>query len=214
MIELSNAIDIVTLSQIKNYLELWTTVYDSRLTAILSAMTLEMEKYCGRILRKANIVETYFDPFLNLSNDNEIKTQEFPIISVDSISTVYDGSETIIEDSEYVVIKDRGKIRLTNSVSTWLGADRATIAYTSGWDVAPYDLQEILIQLVQMRFEQGNTSTANRGPVKFERVDGAVSVSYDTSGMVGAASKGFRVDPILGQFATNLDYYRSDRVLV
>ena len=101
--------------------------------------------------------------------------------------------------------------------SDWEAADSAVVVYESGWDTPPADLLDILYQLVHIRYTaaiSGETPSATRGPVKFERVDGAVSVSYDTSGMSGSSSAGgSKIDPILGNFTTNLDYYRSDRAI-
>ena len=220
MIEITASTALITVDEFKAYAGVNVFNYDTLIGRIIDAMTAEMEKYTQRILRKVTISETFLNPDKVLREpidvDDFIESQEFPLISVTSITTTLDDADTVMASTNYTVDKSLGRIFFTDT-SDWEAADSAVVVYESGWDTPPADLLDILYQLVHIRYTaaiSGETPSATRGPVKFERVDGAVSVSYDTSGMSGSSSAGgSKIDPILGNFTTNLDYYRSDRAI-
>lgn len=211
-IELSNITPLVTLDQAKAHIDITHSNDDQFITDVINGMTAEVEKYCQRVLREATVTETFYDPSADVSS-SIVTLQEYPVQSITSITTTLDSSDSLMDTGDYRVVKPTAKVIL-DSTSSWIGADTVTAVYVCGWSEVPADLYSVMLQLIQMRYSQGNNITGNRGPVKFERVDGVSSVSYDTSGMVLTSSGGAKVDPILGQFSTNLDYYRSDRALV
>ena len=212
MIEVTTTSRLVSVTEFKDYIALEVDTYDTLIGRLIDTITAEMEKYCQRILRTSTITETFLHPDESLRKEEFIELQEFPVTSVTSITTILDGVSTVMDSSNYTIEKNTGRIYLTDT-SAWVMADSVVVVYGSGWATVPPDITDVVYQLVHGRFSSvrsGETPSAMRGPVKFERIDGAISMSYDTSGLAGTASDG--MNPVLGNFSSTLDYYRSDRV--
>ncbi len=81
--------NLVTLSEVKNYLDITSTTYDAKLSNLIAYSTGLIESYCSRQLTAANVVYEYQDgglPYVFVNNP--------PINNVWSISE-YDGSQYV-----------------------------------------------------------------------------------------------------------------------
>lgn len=153
-----------------------------------------VESYCQRNFEKTTYVNEYYPYQLTAYLGN------WPVESLDQVM-LDDDDKTA--DAEYDLDKQRGIVRFVQGLNNWTGYYSMQLTYTAGYDPIPDDLMTAALDVVMARFHRADDDPS-RGPVKFERIDGSVSVSYgDPAG----------ADPALGDISPYigvLNRYRSE----
>lgn len=135
-------------------------------SAIDYAVTM-VESYCQRNFAQATYVD-YFYPYVLTAF-----VKNWPVASVDKVEL--DGEEAV--DPVYQLDKMRGIVRFDQGLNNWTSKYEMAITYTGGFATIPEDLKQATLDIVMARF-QSKDDDPSRGAVKFERIDGSVSVSY------------------------------------
>lgn len=143
---------------------------------ILRAQKL-LEKYCGRKFDSATYTEFY-----DGDGTDELLLNQYPIVSVtslhDDLGRTFD-SLTLISTSDYVIYKERGKIKLTSSEPSQSGrvfargAQNVKVIYVAGYDPVPEDLQDAALQQIEHMFNRAKTGGFT------SRSMGGISETYD-----------------------------------
>jgi len=113
------------------------------------------------------------------------------------------------------VVIDQDTVRIHKEIGELL-FDRPlvgdmTLVYEAGYDPLPDMIIYAIMESVKTVYG-GKDSDAGAAPIKSERIDGALTVSYDTSGSssdTGGSGSGGPI--VLNPFTNMLDTYRSER---
>lgn len=192
----------ITLSEVKEALELSGTEHDARLNGYINRATDMIETYCKRrFLSTAYTNEVY-----SAQSGSTLQLRNFPVTSLGSLeystsdfnNTHYDAVDTSLYALQTSNGLDRGVVYLTGGFSTGINNWRAT--YTAGYALAnvPNDLKEALIEIVSYLF---NRRKATPG-MKSETL-GRYSYTLDSAmpGTSGLIEK-LGIDTILDSYRT------------
>lgn len=190
----------ITLDQGKTRLgiDLGDATQDAEVQAAIDYATALVETYCQRNFEQATYIENYsLIPYRPVSTSIPLKN--WPVVTIDEI----DIDDEIVTPT-YKLDPVRGVLYFTSG--SWYDKVLLKITYTGGYNPVPDDLTNATLDVMAARFYTKDNDPS-KGPVKFERIDGSVSVSYGQSVIEqGDGSMG-----ILAPFAMILNFYRSER---
>jgi len=141
---------LTTLSDVKNYLGITVTTYDSLLTSLIGSVSAWIEGYLDRKIAAVDLTETVD------GGKRSIALSNFPINSVASIQynqgTQHTPSMVTISPDDYTILYDFGIIE---HVGIFPGGRRnITVTYNSGFETIPADLELVAKTLVAKLFGQ------------------------------------------------------------
>jgi len=126
--------------------------------------------------------------------------ENWPVQSVEEIK--FDG--VVQTGLTYKLDPLKGVIYFDTSLTTIEELTFGEVTYTAGFDPIPTDLMNAALDIMAVRYNTKGDDPS-KGPVKFERIDGSVSVSY-------GEPFGFKSDTgTLTPYLTVLNSYRSER---
>jgi hypothetical protein len=144
--------NILTLSRLKNYLEIDSddTDSDSELENLINAVSWFCNTYTNRLLKFRQNITEYFDG----DGGSKIFIENPPIVSTVSEINVYlddsiprDFSDAV--DSSYLVIDaEKGRINLLDDIMP-NGPQTVKVVYDGGYTVIPYDLERAALELAR-----------------------------------------------------------------
>lgn len=124
--------DIISLEEVKNWLNKKDGDEDQRLSWIASAVSSFVENYCNKLFLTRQLTE-----FHDGENKRFILTRRYPIYKVSSLYDDPDceyGSDDLIASTNYVVDWDSGKVTLINDYWTFYRASQnVKIVYSAGY---------------------------------------------------------------------------------
>jgi len=131
-----------------------------------------------------------------------ILLNESPVVSVESVTA----DDELIDPSEYWV--DDAFLYFYNGRPI---AEKLEIQFTAGYETIPPDLEEAVIGQVSESTLSGGVATADKGPVKQERIEGAITTAYydPRTGEASAAA-----GSTIGAFEQVLNYHRGYRAFI
>lgn len=141
---------------------------DSKVQSAIDYAVAMVESYCQRHFEKMTYVDEFYPYTLTPYLGN------WPVASLDKVEL---DDNDLTADVEYNLDKMRGVVRFDQGLNNWTGYYAMKLTYTAGYDPIPDDLMTATLDVVMARFHRENDDPS-RGPVKFERIDGSVSVSY------------------------------------
>lgn len=196
-----------TLLEVKEYLGIDPahTDDDAYLSMALAAVIESVEEYCQRKFPKV----TYSDVIFDMHGAVRLFTKQWPIESITNMTLVNGGISIALDVSKQRVFKGMGELLSPVPLSGDL-----TIEYVAGYEPIPQMILFTIMESVKTVFA-GKDTDATSAPIKSERIDGALTVSYDTSGSSSGDSGGGGggdVPRVLDPFTSMLDTYRSERV--
>ena len=195
-----------TIVEIKDYLGITGTEDDAWIQATLDTVIDAVEQYCQRVFPlEADIVQTDF----NANGASTIYLQQWPLVAIASIEVTPIGGTvgTVLDAARYRMDSKKGAVYLQSPQS---GDIKAT--YEGGFDPIPPGVTYTINESMKSLYINKDTDPSAL-PVKSERVDGAVTIAYDTSLVTSeGGSSGGDVPVVIAPFTTLLDTYRSERV--
>ncbi len=211
---------LVTLSEIKSYLNVTVTDHDTFLTEQGNLISDIIEAYCRRSFSPKTYEQSYFRNDYRLSQ--MLQTFHYPLLSVASI--VEDG--VTLDPTLYRVHKPSGNILQTApfgfgagfaygpGVGGFFRAIETVVTYDSGLATIPSAIKASVFQLVEERYNKRISGVALNFGREVQRIaiPGAISVDFDFSLKYDDRKIPFGV--ILGNTVNMLDYYRSDRAIL
>jgi len=147
------ATDLCTLSQFKTYKTIHpdNTDEDALISQLISSVSNYVKDYCGR-----TFVDYYSTPkveYFDGMNCKRVFTDEFPVISVESVEVSSDGGSTYEEFTDYITDKSNDSIVSlgSNFITTSIPTNSLKITYTAGYDPnnIPPDLRQACMDLVE-----------------------------------------------------------------
>lgn len=171
------AYDLITTSEVKSFLDIQTSTWDTLIGTLITNCSVWIENYCGGIRFKnsgSNVTEYHDgDPFAE--GNKSIFLNNFPVISVASVSSANGDLDDPTWDAydpanDYVVNTSTGEISF---YSLPVGKRNIRVVYQGGYSAIPEDLKLACIEMVARTFNKRKSfGVAN------ESVGGA-SVSWE-----------------------------------
>jgi hypothetical protein len=153
--------DLLTLSEYKEYKGINSSTNDGKIQALITQVSSLVENYCNRKFIQYSTTQNarveWFDGMTN-----KVWLTEFPVISVESVTTSTDGGmtqETLVEGSSskdgYFVDLEEGTVFTQQTVNMFIDSydipyRSLEITYTAGYteDTLPEDLKLAVLDLV------------------------------------------------------------------
>lgn len=189
---------LVTLEQVKERLGIdpSDTTHDAFLTQQIEAATDLIENYCARKFEQSTQKELIRNP------NNTLNLIRFPLEEITSITT---SRGDTIPSENYKIEFPLGRVFWSMNGCRWNNDCLLTVEYTGGFDPVPYDIQEVVIDIVSGRYYSQGSNPSQQ--LKSETVDGIGKMEYAVnSSFYGAAGGygGFN----LNQYSAILDLYK------
>lgn len=196
--------DLITLAQLKTYLNISVSTYDSQLSALISDASYALLKYCERDSFKST---TYTSSVFNGNGQWYFILPNTPITSITSFvfhsnstsdTTTYSGSNFNYE-------ANTGEVRWDPDATTterWpFGFQNVQCTYVAGYSSIPADLQLIAKKFVAKLWRLSTTNTT----VKSEKIGDYAYENFDATKLSDTSDPTF--DDIRAMLASG-GYYR------
>lgn len=216
---------LVTLADMKSYLGITASTYDSFLTSQLNLISSAIENYCGRVFTSSSYTQTFYKAdFQDVSPIKKIDLYHYPVTAIASVTEIETSggvdTETILDSSEYRLHSLSGSLKKIDDGYTryWFSDiginSRIEIEFTAGFSTIPYEIQEVTKSLVEERYNKYiNGVDLSFGPdVQRISIPGTISIDYDYS--LQANDRKSKFGMIIGNYANVLDFYRSERAII
>lgn len=203
---------LVTLSDMKTYLDISTSDHDAFLTSNLELISSVVENYCGRKFASDSYIQTFYKDEYESNRASELLLYHFPVTEITQVLNQDDE-----EITEYRVHWDSGNIKYRDSYGTrknfFSNTSSIEITYTAGYSTIPLAIQEVVKLLVAERFNksQAGVNIDFGNNVQRLSVAGVMSIDFDYTLQSNERSSKFGM--ILGNYANVLDFYRSERAI-
>lgn len=196
---------LVTLSDMKSYLNISDNSQDAFLTDQLNLVSDTIEAYCRRVFNVATYEQTFY--YQDYEPVSKMELFHFPLVSVTSI--VEDG--TTLSTSEYRVNLPTGII---HKDCGFFYAKQTVVTYSAGFATLPSPVKSVVYSVVEERYNKKSSGVNLNFGSDVQRISipGAISIDFDYS-----LSNNDRKTPfglILGNHLNVLDHYRSERAVV
>jgi len=170
---------LTSVSNVKEYLGITSTTYDTLIEQFINRVSDYMERYCRRNFKKTTFIQKY-----DGDGTSSLVLRNYPIESIEYVKiTKYPTAEfTTLYEADLQVDKVAGKISIApriGAVATPIavqifavGHQNIEVKYVAGYTAIPDDLEEICIELVARKFKaRGKEAISSEGI-------GGYSVSY------------------------------------
>lgn len=197
---------LVSLADMKTYLNEVTTDYDSFLTEQLQLVSDTVEAYCRRSFEEKDYIQTFYrDDYPKIS---QIELFHYPVSTVTSIFS--DADE--VDVATYRLHKPSGSLNFKYGFPC---GEEVEITYTAGYAAGqiPTPVVAAVKSLVEERYNRKKSGVALNFGADVQRVSipGAISIDFDYTLNNNDRKNAFGL--ILGAQLNVLDYYRSERVI-
>lgn len=204
---------LVSLTDMKTYLELTGSTYDTFLTDQLQLISDSVELYCGRKFEQASYTQTFYKDDFDVPQKH-LYLFHYPLISLDAAETG-DGTDILSQlrfhkPTAKVIWKDR---RFFQGYFTHI-AEEVIFEYTAGFATIPTPVASVIKTLVEERYNKKVAGIdLNFGrDVQSVSVPGTINVAFDYT--LQANERKNALGMILGDYTNVLDMFRSERPLV
>ena len=146
---------LVTLEQIKTYLGITGTDHDDTLTYLGGVVTAVVQKETGRVLEPTDFTDTFI-------RQQRIWLQEYPLIQIDEIRAngdVWDPDRVFADPNVGHLFYQTGSFKSDD----FPRIETLEIDYRAGYDPLPMDLEIIVLDSVEMLFNQKQNGDAGLG---------------------------------------------------
>jgi len=177
---------MITLQELKTYLNITDDTKDVFLQACIDASVREIEDYCKRKLTSGTYTE-----YIDGKDKTEIYLRNSPLHSVTSISVYnyYDSYDSIFTSGDTasnstIILTATNSIKLLKGYYFFKGCKNIKVVYVSGYDTdtAPQDLKSVLKELASLKFYNSPLSGHARLGKASDNVNSATgeSTSFQT----------------------------------
>lgn len=144
---------------------------DEDIQLALDRYTAFIEGYTGRSFTFSSRCETHYP-----GPNSQVQLNVYPMTELLSLSV--DGIDNDVAD--YTLHRAAGLVYPTSSAG--FAGRKVVVAYTAGYQDAPYEIKSVLCTLVTGYLAGTSGGVNELSPVKKEAVMGVASVEYGTSG--------------------------------
>jgi len=216
---------LVSLADMKTYLEETTATYDDFLTEQLNLYSSAVENYCGRVFTSTSYTQTYYKSDFVEPSTPKLPLYHYPTTTITSIKeiTSVEGVDTDTQTLDAYQYRPNLNIGTVLKLEAgapvyWFSAlcseDRIEVAYTAGYTTIPLEIDATIKQLVAEKYEKKKSGIPiNLGPdVQSIAIPGVLNVAYDYSLQANERKNKFGM--LIGNYANVLDFFRSERALL
>ena len=164
---------ITSLAEVKTYLKITATTYDSFLSSLIEIAQDKIQTYCNRKIVKTLVTGELHDG----DGTSKVFLDYAPIYSVVSL---YDDPErdytsgTLISSSDYLNYSRAGYLELIDSNFNQ-DLQNIKVTYYAGWDIVPRAIAQVALEMVARIY---NESNQGKGELDItSRADGTKSIS-------------------------------------
>jgi len=206
---------LVTLAELKAYLGIVTTDYDAFLTEQIKLVSEAIEMYCNRSLMKRKFKQTFYREdtgYVNLPMA-QLMLYHYPIISIDSITSVTSSGSNIINLNSFKIHKPTAIIRNKRDFFNLFCGDMEVI-FTAGYDPMPEVVKNAVYSLVGEAYnkKKSGIDLSFGSDVQSISIPGVINIAYDYTLENNDSDSTFGV--LLGNYRNSLDYLRSERTVL
>jgi len=215
---------LVTLSEVKTYLGVTVTDYDTFLQSEIDLFSAAINNYCGRKFEETTYVETFYYSDYTENRDRKIlQLYSFPLSSIASVKEIETtdavDNETTLAVTEYRA-GNTARIRKFSEGQQlfWFSNlqlnSRIEIEYTAGYATTPLEVQNVIYALIEERFNKHKSGVNLDFGNNVQRVSipGTISIDYDYTLQANERSQTYGM--FLGNYVNVLDFWRSERAVV
>lgn len=140
---------LVSLADVKSYLEIKADDFNSELEDMINRMSAEVETHCDRHFNS----QTYTE-YLDGDGSGSLILSQFPIISITSIYDDPDWKTTnypescLIDSSDYMYYADEGIVEYDGDLCFARGKKNIRVIYVAGYASIPYDVQHAVFEWI------------------------------------------------------------------
>ena len=198
---------MITLAELKAYLSITVSTYDTFLTNLISLAIGRLEGVAGRSLGLATYTNEVLEvegssfnaeDFVGLKINQPVvavKLKNYPVATLTSVTL--DG-DALTSGEDFYLRADEGILLFYSDISSY--GDKLLATYTAGYSdsTAPDGLKWILYEMCKIMFQNGATPTKGGREVESKRI-GEYSVSYKSED-VGSFMNSAEVQEIVGKY--------------
>lgn len=199
---------LVSLSDMKTYLNLSSSTYDTFLTNELTMLSAAVEGFCARKFLTNEYRQTFYARDFKLL-PKKLNLYHYPVISIESIEE----DETAIAVADYRLQKPSGIIIHNSSFLNC--ADELIVEYTAGYTYAniPPMISQAIKTLCKERYDKKISGMdVNLGrEVQRMSIVGVISLDFDYS--LSYADREVKFGQVLGSQLNMIEPFRSERTM-
>lgn len=194
---------LVSLNDMKTYLNVSGTDYDTFLQTQIDIVSEAIENYCRRKFAQATYTQTFYSNDYPLSSVMELLI--YPVISITSVI------QDDVAITDYRLQKDIGRLI---SPTGWFVGEETVVIYSAGFATIPETIKSVVYSVVEERYNKKVSGVGLNFGSDVQRVSipGTISIDFDYSLSNNERSTPFGL--ILGNHLNVLDFYRSDRAVL
>lgn len=196
--------ELIALADLKAILGVTDDSQDTELTRLIAVYSQAIARFTERQLCEG-AREVVFVARSTCAK-SIIALPQFPVASIEH----FDIDGDVIDPAEILFDGNRGTV-ISLSGGSWAIGRYLHVKYTAGYSPIPADLENAVVKMIDSALAGGGAGTTT-GPVKSQRVEGAVTETYydpRTSASETTSGSG-----LVGSYASTLDYYRGERAFV
>lgn len=208
---------MLTIAEIKDYLSITNTSYDSFLTTQEQIISEAIEGYCGRVFAARNYMQTFYERDFSGLPNNELNLFFYPVTTLTSVVEKTDGTLVKTITADILPHLSSGNLRILPSADcpSFFGyGNEVVVTYSAGYAAIPGPIKSVLLSLLEERYNKKiNGVSLNFGSdVQRISIPGTISIDFDYSLQANERATAFGV--ILGNYVNVLDAYRSERSVI
>lgn len=218
---------LVSLSDMKAYLDITDGSYDDFLTMQINIVSDAIEGYCGRKFTAADYTQTFYSRFFTKYKDPyNLFLYHFPINSITSVTEIETDStgatnETIVTSDNYLLKSNSGEIKKQTVqgypdyfFSEYGYPSKVQIVYNAGYTTIPYVIQDVVYNLVTERYNKKSSGVNVEMGTEVSKLNipGVMGIEFDYS--MKSENRKVAFGEILALYTNSLDHYRSERAVM
>jgi hypothetical protein len=205
---------LVTLAQMKDYLNITSSDYDAFLTEQIETVSEAIEAYCVRKFGLADYVETFYADEWIKTNDRSserLMLLAFPVVSLTEVRKFSDDQDLV---GEVLTTRPHFPTGMVDKIKFESRFQRISVTYRAGLNPVPAPVKQVVYSVVSERYNKRQAGVELNFGSDVQRISipGSISIDFDYSLQNNDRKSAFGV--ILGANVNILDYYRSDRAVV
>lgn len=207
---------LVTLSDMKTYLGISDTSYDTFLTTQLEIVSAAIEEYCSRLFAEATYVQKfYIEDIDNDSDYKQLRLASYPVSSVVLVKQFEDEEDLVGETiTDYRINKPTGIIQRNLGNRFFYDKNIVEVEFVAGYSTIPVLIQSVVYSIVEERYNKKvNGIDLNFGSdVQRISIPGTIGIDFDYS--LENNQRKTHLGTILGNHVNVLDGFRSETAVI
>jgi hypothetical protein len=149
---------LVSISDVKSFMDILSTDYDSFITHLVSVASQTIETYCQQPIKNDLVTESFYG---NGSTEKDL--DYFPVNSINAITyeTETNGAWVAVDSEDYQLYSNRKSYHVINDGGFTRGYPYHIGAYV-GYNAVPYDVQQVAIEMAAMGFANSGVRGESR----------------------------------------------------